>query len=112
MLPGIGPRIAKQIAKAAGGQVVDLCWHLPSSLIDRRLAPKIAEAPDGAVATITLTVDAHSPPHNRRLPYRVRCSDETGSLDLVFFHARPDYLKRALPKGETRVVSGRVLRYG
>ncbi len=108
MLPGIGPRIAKQIAKAAGGQVVDLCWHLPSSLIDRRLAPKIAEAPDGAVATITLTVDAHSPPHNRRLPYRVRCSDETGSLDLVFFHARPDYLKRALPKGETRVVSGRV----
>ena len=61
MLPGIGPRIAKQIAKAAGGQVVDLCWHLPSSLIDRRLAPKIAEAPDGAVATITLTVDAHSP---------------------------------------------------
>ncbi|HAQ33242.1 MAG TPA: ATP-dependent DNA helicase RecG, partial [Rhodospirillaceae bacterium] len=107
-LSGVGPRIAKQIAKAAGEHVVDLCWHRPSSLIDRRFSPKIAEAPDGAVATITLSVDAHLPPHNRRLPYRVRCSDETGILDLVFFHAHPDYLMKVLPEGETRIVSGRV----
>lgn len=107
-LSGVGPRIAKQIAKAAGEHIVDLCWHRPSSLIDRRFAPKITEAPDGAVATITLTVDDHIPPHNRRLPYRIRCSDETGTLDLVFFHARPDYLKKVLPEGETRIVSGRV----
>ncbi len=107
-LSGVGPRIAKQIAKAAGEHVVDLCWHRPSSLIDRRFSPKIAEAPDGAVATITLSVDAHLPPHNRRLPYRVRCSDETGILDLVFFHAHPDYLMKVLPEGETRIISGRV----
>ena len=60
------------------------------------------------MATITLSVDAHLPPHNRRLPYRVRCSDETGILDLVFFHAHPDYLMKVLPEGETRIISGRV----
>ena len=108
VLSGVGPRIAKQIAKAAGEHVVDLYWHPPSSIIDRRFSPKIAEAPAGAVATITLTVDTHLPPHNRRLPYRVRCSDATGTLDLVFFHARPDYLKKVLPEGETRIVSGRI----
>ncbi len=107
-LTGVGPRIAKQIAKAAGEHVVDLYWHRPSSLIDRRFSPQIAEAPDGAVATITLTVDTHLPPHNRRLPYRVRCRDATGTLDLVFFHAHPDYLKKVLPEGKTRIVSGRV----
>ncbi len=43
-LPGVGPRSAKAIEALAGPQVVDLCWHLPSAVIDRRYAPKIAEA--------------------------------------------------------------------
>jgi ATP-dependent DNA helicase RecG len=110
-LPGIGPRIGKLVEKLAGPQIVDLLWHLPSGLIDRRFAPKIADAPDGAIATITVHVDAHLPPPNRRVPYRVACSDDTGDLTLVFFHAKPDYLERELPAGETRVVSGKIEYY-
>jgi ATP-dependent DNA helicase RecG len=112
-LPGIGPRLAKPIEALAGPHVVDLCWHLPSGLIDRRFAPKIAEAPDGVVATLTITVEDHRPPPRgrERVPYRVLCSDETGFLTLVFFHAKGDYLLNALPIGEVRVVSGRVEHY-
>ncbi len=110
-LAGVGPRLARAIAKVAGTRVVDLCWHLPSGLIDRRYAPKVAQARPGSIATITLRVDAHLPAANPRQPYRVRCSDETGELLLVFFHARPDYLRRVLPEGEVRVVSGRVERF-
>ena len=40
-LPGVGPRNGKLIEKIAGGRVVDLCWHLPTGIIDRRFAPKI-----------------------------------------------------------------------
>ena len=110
-LDGVGPRIAKLIEKVAGLHVVDLLWHLPTDVIDRRFAPKVAEAPPGAIATIKLRVDAHLPPRHPRLPYKVRCSDQTGRLDLVFFHARPDYLRRVLPEGELRVVSGKVEHY-
>ena len=110
-LTGVGPRIAKFIESLAGGRVVNLLWHLPSGLIDRRYAPKVAEARPGVVATITVHVDTHQTPHNPRQPYKVYCSDDTGTLALVFFHARPDYLKRALPEGETRVVSGTVERF-
>ncbi len=110
-LDGVGPRIAKLIEKVAGPHVVDLLWHLPTDVIDRRFAPKVAEAPPGAIATIKLRVDAHLPPRHPRLPYKVRCSDQTGRLDLVFFHARPDYLRRILPEGELRVVSGKVEHY-
>ena len=110
-LPGIGPRIAKAIEKLAGPHVVDLLWHLPSGVIDRRFAPKVAAAPSGAVATITVKVDYHVPPRNRRLPYKVHCSDDSGELELVFFHARPEYLTKVLPEGETRVVSGKVEHY-
>ena len=111
-LTGVGPRIAKFIENLAGDRVVNLLWHLPSGLIDRRYAPKVAEAPPGVVATITVSIDKHQPPHNPRQPYKVYCSDDTGTLALVFFHARPDYLKRRLPEGETRVVSGTLERFG
>ena len=111
-LAGVGPRVAKAIEKATGPRVVDLLWHLPSAIIDRRYAPKVASARPGVVATLTVRVNRHQPPRNPRQPYKVVCSDETGSLALVFFHARADYLRRALPEGETRVVSGTVEFFG
>jgi ATP-dependent DNA helicase RecG len=109
-LPGIGPRLVKLVERAAGEKVVDLLWHLPTGIVDRRFAPKIGDAPPGRVATITVDVLAHapSPPRNRRVPYRVTCSDETGRITLVFFHAHADYLERTLPVGEKRVISGKV----
>jgi len=110
-LPGVGPRLGKLVERAVGPRVADLLWHLPSGLIDRRYAPKVRDAKEGLVATLTVWVDAHQPPRNPRLPYRVRCRDETGFLFLVFFHARPEYLEKALPVGEQRVVSGRLERF-
>ncbi len=110
-LPGVGPRLGKLFERLAGPHVVDLCWHLPTGLIDRRFAPKVADAPDGGIATLTLRVDQHIAPRNRRLPYRVVCSDETSSITLVFFHAKGDYLERQFPVGSVRVVSGKVERY-
>ena len=111
-LLGIGPRFGKLIAKLAGEKAIDLCWHLPTGIIDRRFSPKLAEAPEGAIVTLTLTIGKHSKPPKPRLPYKVRARDETGSIQLVFFNAKPDYLAKALPEGEQRVVSGRIERYG
>jgi ATP-dependent DNA helicase RecG len=110
-LPGCGPKLAKLIGKFVGPKVADLWWHLPSGLIDRRLSPKAAEAPAGVICTMELTVDKHLKPRHRRLPYKVRCSDESGSIDLVFFHAVEEYLIRVLPVGSRRVISGRVEYY-
>ena len=110
-LPGVGPKIGKLIERLAGPSIVDLLWHLPSGLIDRRYAPKIAEATEGAIATLTVTVDKHSPSARRGLPYRIRCRDETGFVTLVFFNGREDYLRKTLPEGEIRVVSGRIESY-
>jgi ATP-dependent DNA helicase RecG len=110
-LPGVGPKIGKLIEHLAGPSIVDLLWHLPSGLIDRRYAPKIMEAAEGAIATLTVTVDKHAPSARRGLPYRIRCRDETGFMTLVFFNGREDYLRKILPEGEIRVVSGRMESY-
>lgn len=38
-LPGIGSRLAKLVERAAGPRVVDLLWHLPTSIVDRASRP-------------------------------------------------------------------------
>ncbi len=111
-LPGIGPRLAKLVERVAGERVVDLLWLLPSGMVDRRHAPDIRDAEPGQIVTLRVTVGEHQPRRNRRQPYRVVCTDDTGSLMLVFFHAKEDYLKRTLPTGEVRIVSGKLERYG
>ena len=107
-LPGIGARSAQLIEKIAGPHVVDLLWHLPIALIDRRYQPLIANAEDGRIATITVRVDQHLPSRNKRMPYKVRCSDSSGFLTLVFFRAREDYLKKTLPMDQEVIISGKI----
>ncbi len=107
-LKGIGPRLAKLFAGLAGEKVVDLCWHLPSGIVDRRYSPPLSAAQPGRVATLALTVGSHAAPANRRSPYRVACHDDSGSIELVFFHARADYLGRILPEGGQVAISGKL----
>ena len=112
-LSGVGPRIAKFIEKVAGPRLVDLIWHLPSGLIDRRFSPKVGGAPADRICTLTVEVLAHSPPptRNSRLPHKVTCGDDSGRITLTFFHAHANYLIQTLPVGETRVISGRIEIY-
>ncbi len=109
-LPGLGPRLAPLYTRLVGGEtVVYALWHMPSGIIDRRFSPRIAEAPHGAVVTLTVTVEAHLPaPVGGRSPWRVRCADESGFITLAYFHAKKGYIENLLPVGATLAVSGRV----
>lgn len=111
-LKGVGTRLAALVQKASGPRVVDVLFTRPHGLIDRSRRPKIAEAEIGSIATMEVTVDKHHPAPVKRAPYKVICSDETGFITLVFFHARADYLIKALPEGSKRIISGRVEDYG
>jgi ATP-dependent DNA helicase RecG len=109
-LGGVGTHLSKMLVKVAGPEIVDMLWHLPVALLDRRFTPKIAELKQACVATLELAIDRHEPGRGR-FPYRVRCRDETGFIELVFFNVRGSYLLRQLPVGEKRLVSGRVEFY-
>ncbi|MBT5570202.1 MAG: ATP-dependent DNA helicase RecG [Alphaproteobacteria bacterium] len=107
-LKGIGPRMGKHIERLLGEQIVDLLWHLPSGIIDRRYSPSLSDLEPGRIATLEVTINKHHPPPaaNRRIPYRIDCSDGTGEMTLIYFHGRKDYLNTALPEGEVRLISG------
>ena len=111
-LSGVGPKLEKLYARLLDREaprVVDLLFHLPSGAIDRRARPKLNEVQPGMVITVSVTVEKHKPVprHRARAPYRIITSDDTGqTLTLAYFNAREDYLKKLLPVGETRYVSG------
>lgn len=118
-LKGIGGKLDKLMADflrpayGAPGEttrLVDLLFHLPSGIVDRRFRPHIASLPREGIVTVEARVGRHRPPppFNKRMPYRVEVSDGTGLLTLVFFHAYADSIRRQLPEGETRFISGTI----
>src|SRR5437763_2583742 len=114
VLPGIGPQLGRLIERAAGPLVGGRLWHLQTRVVDRRAPPPIRELNPSdwpaAVVTLKLRVERHEPGFGRR-PYRVHCTDGTGTLTLVYFSARGDQLQRLLPVGAERFVSGTVDYY-
>jgi len=118
-LKGLGPRGAELLTKLLAKpltppRVIDLLWHLPTGTLDRRLTPSVSEALSGSIVTLVVTPVKHSaPPRSApRAPLRIVCEDESGALDIVYFHGDRAGIKRLLPVGEPRLVSGRVERHG
>lgn len=107
-ISGIGPRSADLLEKAMGRRMRDVILTPPSGLVERKRLPGISSALDGDIVTLNVRVGNHRPGATRRLPYRVFVSDDTGELELTFFHARPDYLRRMLPEGADVVISGKI----
>jgi ATP-dependent DNA helicase RecG len=119
-LAGIGPRMEVLLKKAlnlpvgvGAPRVIDILWHLPTGVVDRRASPTVAAAVVGTIATLEVKVLKHKPAARgkERAPYRVICADDTGRIVLVFFHAEREFLERQLPEGARRTISGRIEAY-
>lgn len=111
-LAGVGSRIAKNLEKVAGSKIIDLLWHVPVDVIDRRNSPALKDIIFDQIVTVEITVGKHdAAPAKSRKPYRVWCHDDTGAIQLIFFHPRRDYLLQQLPEGEKRLISGKVEIY-
>ncbi len=120
-LDGVGPKLALRFKKLLTttpadqpARIIDLLWHFPTGLNDRRARPKIWAARPGELATLDVRVTHHQPPHarNARSPYRVYCEDDTGVIELVFFRGEQRYLEQVLPIGARRLLSGKIEQYG
>lgn len=107
-LDGVGPKIAKLLARMDIAHPADLILTLPTGGIDRRLRQSVREARPGETVTVEVVVGMHQPGASRTRPYRVFVRDALTEFQLVFFHAYPDSLKRSLPAGQRRIVSGKV----
>ncbi|PIE10492.1 MAG: ATP-dependent DNA helicase RecG [Rhodobacterales bacterium] len=107
-LDGVGPKTAQILTRARVEVPRDLLLTLPSSGVDRRLRETIQGLIFPATCTVAITVEAHHPPARRGQPFRVLVKDAEESFTLIFFRAHGDWIKRQLPVGARRVVSGKI----
>jgi ATP-dependent DNA helicase RecG len=108
-LRGVGPETAARVERVAGGaRVMDLLLHMPEEYVNRRTSPRLADALPGQVVTVEVTVMQVEPGTGRH-PWRIRCTDGTAGLQLIYFHQRPP--RHAAP-GAQLLVSGKLDSYG
>ena len=70
-LKGLGDKSAKALGRLLPHQgdvprVRDALLHLPSNIIDRRLRPKLAEAPLGQTVVVGVVIEEHRAPRRGR----------------------------------------------
>ena len=107
-LDGVGPRTAEHFAKMDVEKPRDLLFTLPHNIIDRKIISSINQADLPSVVTVEVEVGLHQPNAIKGRPYRVMVEDAQASFQLVFFHAREDWLRKQLPAGQRRVISGKL----
>ncbi|HQU67459.1 MAG TPA: ATP-dependent DNA helicase RecG [Albidovulum sp.] len=107
-LEGVGPKSAKHFEQMGVERSRDLIFTLPYALVDRRRRATIKGAEFPSTLTVEVTVGSHVPPRRKGGPARVFVRDAETEFQLVFFHAKGDYLQKLLPTGQRRLVSGKI----
>ena len=110
-LNGVGPKSVKAFERLRVETPRDLLFTLPTAVIDRRPRETVQGAPVPSVVTVEVEVIRHQPATSRGRPDRVYVRDAATEFVLIYFHARGDWLARLLPKGERRIVSGKLEIY-
>ena len=109
-LKGVGPRMAPLVQKVAGPLVRDLLFLAPPGVVVRR-PMTAADAVESEYGIFQVTADRLFTPGRPGAPLKVRTSDATGFVHLVWFGGSPQQIDRLLPRGEPRIVSGKVERF-
>ncbi|HEV2531597.1 ATP-dependent DNA helicase RecG [Phenylobacterium sp.] len=106
-LKGVGSRLAPLLERLAGRLVRDVLFLKPHTLV-RRTPAVLSAARDGEIMTFEVVIEEHQRPRAASQPWRVRVSDPTGFMTLVFFGRFADQLESRHPAGARRIVSGKV----
>lgn len=109
-LPGIGPKTEKLLNRIGVQRPVDLLLTLPTGVEDRRLRETLSGIVPGETVTVLAEIREHRAGRGNA-PYRVITVAKGGTLELVYFRPRGQYLENLLPIGGRRIISGRVELY-
>ena len=112
-LKGVGPTLAKPLAKLGISRVIDLLFHLPTAVVERRRVAMLDMADAGRGVIVTLTAQSYKSSPSPRGPFRVQATDQEGNhVSLVYFGGGGGWARKQLPIGEPRIVAGRLDLYG
>ncbi|WP_300974730.1 ATP-dependent DNA helicase RecG [Sphingomonas sp. LHG3406-1] len=110
-LKGVGPQVAKQLAKLGLTRAIDLLFHMPTGAIERVRAAGASPVLLGR--QVILDVRATEIRTSRgRGPTRIYAVDGEGNMLTLAFFNHGGWAAKQLPLGETRTVTGKLESYG
>ncbi|MDB5412668.1 MAG: ATP-dependent helicase RecG, partial [Rubritepida sp.] len=107
-LPGVGPKRVLLLEKACGGgRIVDLLFHLPERITERKRIAHPSEALADVDSVLRVTPISFRSTLSRatRRYIEVRTEEE---VTLRFMQGNLGWIERLLPRGEARYISGRI----
>ncbi|WP_324807855.1 ATP-dependent DNA helicase RecG [Sphingomonas sp. LY29] len=110
-LKGVGPGIAKALARLGITRALDLIYHLPTGTIDRIAAPAADGSLLGRIVILEVTpFDIRA--GAGRAPMRIFASDSAGNTITLTFFNNPGWARKQLPLGEARTIVGKLDAWG
>ena len=119
-LPGVGEGLSRQLEKLCGTRVLDLLWHLPTSVVERRLATRREDLVFDRPVALQIRVET-APTHsstNPKMPWEIRCTiPNLGWITIKFFNPKAvgyDYggfLARKFPVGSEFLIYEKLTEY-
>lgn len=105
-LPQIGEKKLAAYKRLGCSIVRDLIFHFPYDIIDRRESKLLS----GQIATLTIKAVQYNFNMQRasRAPHKIYCANEDIEIEIVYFNARVEQLRRMFPLNTNIVVSGKV----
>ena len=106
---GVGPAREKMLARLNLRRRVDALFHLPHSVVQRRLLTDLLGAKEGEEIILAVEVDHIEKPKRRSMPHAVQCTDESKiPIEMVYFNAKGDWLENLYPINSKRWVVGKL----
>ena len=110
-LKGVGPGIAKALARLDLTRAIDLAYHLPTGTIDRVRTPAATGALLGQIIVVDV-IPVQFRAGSGKAPLRIYARDsDDNTLTLTFFN-NPAWAKKQLPLNEMRTVVGKLDAWG
>jgi len=110
-LKGVGPGIAKSLARLDLTRAIDLAYHLPTGTIERVRANAASAPLLGRIVVLDVTpVDVRS--GSGKAPLRIYARDGADNTVTLTFFNNPAWAKKQLPLNQLRTVVGKLDSWG
>jgi ATP-dependent DNA helicase RecG len=110
---GIGPKLAKKLAKKEVYTIEDLLYFIPRDYQDRRKVTPISELVEGESLIVYGKITKSGPSHyGRRRVYEVVITDGSGYLYLKWFNFNEGLWRKLYPLGKKIYAYGEGSRFG